>query len=951
MIGLNDLLGRLQGVTGGSGGQYMARCPAHDDKRASLAVCEGEKGILLHCMAGCETERIVETLGIKMGDLMREDRPAETPRKRSPGKKAAPEKPGQDKPAGDAPKKKTPADLSTLRVGGEYVRKIKGEDGQPAFLRETITRCYDYADETGRVVLKVFRTDAKSFPVIHLDGGSWYWGDGGHSMILYRLPQVLAAAAAGGEVWVVEGEKDVETMEAMGYVATCNKGGAGKWDEKLSAALAGARVVVSPDIDEPGIKHGQAVAKALEGYAREIRLVNLRKQQMAALPSKGDVSDLYQQLGAGAAKDVLEGLRERAVVLYRKVSDADYEEYFSGVKGCKVQNGCICHFTGGDWTPLSNFVALPIEQALVDDGNGETRYQIKVAGWSCMGVRLRTLTMTAETFGRMDWPLTGWGLAANMSESPGARARLRRMVQEAGARAAVHRTVYAHTGWRKVGGKWCFLHGTGAIGADGIDVQLDYSFDRYALDGLRSGPWLELPEEMRRTLCQAAALQAMEIGTLRLGAPVVGYMFLSPLRHFLQAAGRRPSFIPFLRGKTQSGKSSFASFLLNFFGYDWGYEASMPANFENTANSISLKMFMLKDLPLLVDDYHPQSDPVKARAMAAVAENISRMIGDGAIRDRMKADGTAQPVRPVRSLCIETGEETPRMSPSGIGRLYVVDVHPGDVPIPRQGGTTQDKRRSEDYMDLLKRAREGALNEVMKGYIEWLIPQADDLPRMLDERLEGLRKEAMDRMAGEAKGRMITAISYIMLGLQMMLEYMCQPGGAVTPEGAETLMARCWDAVIGTAGQQEREMRLESPTEIFVTTVRELLQSGRCVVLSSGDAGRILPVGMIGYKDDNFYYLNPTETFGAVQRSLDAQGEGLPLGKNTVMRMLAEEGKLLKDDRSGKHVRQYNRGGVRGWMMWIPRRVIDDMAPVEQLAMAAVEDDTDNPFTEEKGAQ
>lgn len=45
---LNEILSRLEGVHG-SGKQYSARCPAHDDKRASLSVSVGENGKVLFC--------------------------------------------------------------------------------------------------------------------------------------------------------------------------------------------------------------------------------------------------------------------------------------------------------------------------------------------------------------------------------------------------------------------------------------------------------------------------------------------------------------------------------------------------------------------------------------------------------------------------------------------------------------------------------------------------------------------------------------------------------------------------------------------------------------------------------------------------------------------------------------------------------------------------------------
>ena len=64
-----EILGKLTGVkTGGSG--WMARCPAHEDGLASLAVSEGADGrILLYCHAGCTTGGILGALGLSLVDL------------------------------------------------------------------------------------------------------------------------------------------------------------------------------------------------------------------------------------------------------------------------------------------------------------------------------------------------------------------------------------------------------------------------------------------------------------------------------------------------------------------------------------------------------------------------------------------------------------------------------------------------------------------------------------------------------------------------------------------------------------------------------------------------------------------------------------------------------------------------------------------------------------------
>lgn len=74
---VHDVLSRLQGVKGG-GGQWSARCPAHDDKRQSLSISQGKDGqVLLKCHAGCTVESITSALGIEVKDLFQhqEQRP------------------------------------------------------------------------------------------------------------------------------------------------------------------------------------------------------------------------------------------------------------------------------------------------------------------------------------------------------------------------------------------------------------------------------------------------------------------------------------------------------------------------------------------------------------------------------------------------------------------------------------------------------------------------------------------------------------------------------------------------------------------------------------------------------------------------------------------------------------------------------------------------------------
>lgn len=63
------VVGRLDGVRR-SGKGWIAKCPAHEDRTASLAVTVGEDSrVLLHCFAGCTAHEVLAALGMQLADL------------------------------------------------------------------------------------------------------------------------------------------------------------------------------------------------------------------------------------------------------------------------------------------------------------------------------------------------------------------------------------------------------------------------------------------------------------------------------------------------------------------------------------------------------------------------------------------------------------------------------------------------------------------------------------------------------------------------------------------------------------------------------------------------------------------------------------------------------------------------------------------------------------------
>jgi len=230
--------------------QWMARCPAHDDQRASLSIGVGENGgCVMRCHAGCFAQQVVEKIGLTLKDLMPSDN------------------------------------------GRTTARKSNG--------RPRIVATYDYRDEAGELLYQVVRFDPKDFRQRRPAGnGKWTWSIKGVRRVLYRLPE-LVKADPKKTICIVEGEKDADRLAALNILATCNPGGAGKFTEGLVGSLKGRPVVILRDNDPAGRKHGEDVARKLYGRAASVKVVDL-----PGLPDKGDVSDW---LDAGGTR---EGLAE-----------------------------------------------------------------------------------------------------------------------------------------------------------------------------------------------------------------------------------------------------------------------------------------------------------------------------------------------------------------------------------------------------------------------------------------------------------------------------------------------------------------------------------------------------------------------------------------------------------------------------------------------------------------
>jgi hypothetical protein len=251
-----DILSRLKGVRSTGDHKWEAQCPAHDDQNPSLTISQGEDGrTLICCHSGCTTEQICQAIDIQVCDLF----------DRKPQRKNA---------------------------------------------RGRIVETYDYTNENGKVLFQCVRYSPKRFKQRRPDPdhpGEWIWNLDGVPRVLYRLPELKAAIAAGRTIQIAEGEKDCDALTRHGFAATCNPMGAGKWRPEHTKALEGAnQVVVIADRDEAGRKHALAVAHVIHGVAKIVKLIELPDRDGKS------VKDAADWLAAGGTADELRSIVDSA---------------------------------------------------------------------------------------------------------------------------------------------------------------------------------------------------------------------------------------------------------------------------------------------------------------------------------------------------------------------------------------------------------------------------------------------------------------------------------------------------------------------------------------------------------------------------------------------------------------------------------------------------------------
>ena len=541
---------------------------------------------------------------------------------------------------------------------------------------------------------------------------------------------------------------------------------------------------------------------------------------------------------------------------------------------------------------ISNF--LPIIDTVIEYDSGKTvekNYLVK--GFMVDGRALPTVNVDASELLTLNWVVSKWDASCIIGTQYGARERLRYAMQTTAVNAKRY-TQCGYTGWKKTGGRWDYL----LPGHPSCEVMLCGKLRSYFReDGATDSDYAIL-----------SGLIQVPLAPRDLLYPTLALVFLSPLNEFLRQAEREPKFVPAIIGRTGSMKTSYAAFLLSFFG---GFSSTdMPMSFRDTANSIIENGNALKDVLTCVDDYHPSTKGDEAN-MRSVMQVICRGYGDRAGRNRLNSQAQLMEASPPRGNAIITAESAPNIGESTTARLFFLEMKPNCLDLTL-------------FSDIQKFASDGVFRRCLSAYTDWLsetfLINEKEFVETLQRTYDLYRSQCRERLGGKIHGRVADTVACFRIGFDYYIRFLASR----FPQTDIHFYCEEFEKIIlQLAQRQEIFTEQDRPTHIFIRKLMALIECGEVWLLRTNTSEEPAP-GCVGYESEEYYEIFFEQSFKQVMKFCEAQGVNFTISPPALSKALAEEGIILVKNGQNTYIKRYG-GNVRRRVMCIKKSEVQNI--------------------------
>ena len=527
---------------------------------------------------------------------------------------------------------------------------------------------------------------------------------------------------------------------------------------------------------------------------------------------------------------------------------------------------------------VGNFIPFIKDRIKHSNGNDENFKYI------LSGINLETkeflsnIELTKEEYNNFSITGTEWdGIV--VLEGNGSK-KMKQVTQILGNKTMKKTYTYEETGFKRIDGNLCFLLHRKVIGqAENIIVDL-------SADGLEQYNGTNKKFPVDQALKRSWNLT--KVADKHIIIPLQSQIYLAPIISILREEGINADCVVYLCGKSGTRKSSITALELSHFGGDF-QRNNFPCSFRDTINNLEKKAYVLKDVPNVIDDIHPE---VFGNNNIIEFEKITAMYGDRTGRGRMLQNGSGlRKAYTARGTCIVTGEIIPNISLSRLARCIIVPIKDGDIDLIKMREIQENKEE---------------LAYCMMIYIEWIIKNEPKIREMAKDLITKLQNNPNNGL----HGRTYEAINVLWLGFEFFLRFLIE-NQIINEKEYDEERNEALKVLQELAQSQQSEIEQSNPKNMFYKAVEEQIDTGKIYLYDyeegsmpvDGDSlnGKIkgTAVGFIDKKKKRFYFY-PTIIYNEVCKYYSQNNTKFPLTSLNLWRYMYDEGLLLKTEKSDR---------------------------------------------------
>ncbi|MBF0344303.1 MAG: hypothetical protein HQL06_08740 [Nitrospirae bacterium] len=523
--------------------------------------------------------------------------------------------------------------------------------------------------------------------------------------------------------------------------------------------------------------------------------------------------------------------------------------YYDTVEGClylrRKHKGEISDIR------LCNFFSIITHEILKNSGLSDERYY--VIETMIKNTVLPTITVHADKFKSLCW-LSQIGVDAIIEPGSGKHDHIRHAIQIASHGYTIKINKHTETGWIDINGVPVYLTSSGGITANQVEnditVELPMDLNRYNI------PLSPINEKE----AIETSFSFLDIGNRSVTLPLLAFLYLAPLTSLLEP---KPNFSGYLFGRSGSFKTTIAMLLLSHFGDFNGVDGL--CNFEDTANKIEDVGFILKDVLMILDDYHPSINSGKADAMEIIAQRIIRSFSNRTGRGRL----TDKERRGPRGLILVTAEEQLNIQ-SAIARLMLVNVTKTDINI--------------DALTLLQ-GKTHLLPNAMSSYIIWVSKNIEEIKQAFKD--EFVQQRQISAELGTHM-KLAEQVAFLLFSLKIFLLWLLEKQ-VIEKNTAINIQADGSRIFKEMAKQQHNRIEDEDPVKLFMDILEDIITQGKVSLNHRTNKDEFIGNGeQLGWYDTDYYYFMP-ETLWCI---IKHRGH-FPVKKHTLYTMLDKHGIIV----------------------------------------------------------